>query len=389
MSVNGNNFVILDETHHPLLSEPQKSEFAYFATDTNFGVGCDNMLVVQACTDDVLKQINSNRRYWRQLPDVSGADYLFRMFEPNGEEALSCGNGLKCIASYLYSRYGFKRAKIATEVPLDQPRVVMIGTDSDSQMSWVNLGFPRRVPEPLFHPPGSQAKEGPIDWIDGIQIKLRENDLAPYTTERQLTLSGHLVFTGEPHLVLLASGLSVPELNHTLFTATTDGIKKDEHADRRVNFGSSLIQLIGSIVNKTYRHVFPAGININFVRPLPQNQIVEYRCFERGIEKETLACGTGAMAVAFVMRHLQKVSDRLITVIPHRCRYYQPDAEIRVEEKPEGWVLSSRPRYLFAGNYHFTSAYDQPGENVRRHRTQNFTGIVESSAPKFTAPATL
>ena len=48
MSVNGNNFVILDETQQPVLSERQKSEFAYFATDTNFGVGCDNLLVVQA-----------------------------------------------------------------------------------------------------------------------------------------------------------------------------------------------------------------------------------------------------------------------------------------------------------------------------------------------------
>lgn len=103
MSVNGNNFVILDETQQPVLSEPQKSGFAYFATDTNFGVGCDNMLVVQACTDDTFMEINTHRTYWKQLPEASCADYVFRIFEPSGEEAHSCGNGLKCLANYQFS----------------------------------------------------------------------------------------------------------------------------------------------------------------------------------------------------------------------------------------------------------------------------------------------
>lgn len=389
MSVNGNNFVILDETQNALLSERQKSEFAYFATDTNFGIGCDNLLVIQACTENVLQKINTNRMYWQQLPESASADYLFRMFEPSGEEALSCGNGLKCIASYLFSRYGLKQAKITTEIPLEKPRVVMIGTDSNTHMSWANLGFPRRVPQSLYHSSGSQITDEQIDWIEGIQVEFRENDLSPYATERRLTLSGHLVFTGEPHLVVLESGLSVPGLSRTLFTATTNETIKGKQTDRRVNFGSSLIQLIGSIVNKSYRHIFPSGININFVRQLPQKQCIEYRCFERGIEKETLACGTGALAVAFVMRRLQKISEGGITVIPHRCRYYQPDAEIKVEEKPDGWVLSSRPRYLFAGNYHFISAYDQPGEKARFERAEQFKGIAESSEPKSAALVTL
>ena len=365
MSVNGNNFVILDETQQPVLSELQKSEFAYFATNANFGIGCDNMLVVQNCTDSVLRKINEDRRYWTQRLESSCADYVFRMFEPNGDEALSCGNGLKCIASYLFSRYGLKQAKIATEIPFKQPRVVKIGTDSHAQTSWVNLGFPRRVPESLYLHPPSTMTDDPIDRVDGIQVTFRENDLAPYSKKRQLTLSGYLVFTGEPHLVVTETGLSIPEVSRTLFTASTSGMNEKFNADRRVSFGSTLIRLIGEIVNKTYGHVFPAGINIDFVRCLPGKPIIEFRCFERGIEKETLACGTGALASVFVMRRLDLISDRIISVWPHRCRVYQPDAEITVEEKPDGWVLSSRPTYLFSGNYYFSSTYDELGEKVR------------------------
>ena len=125
MSVNGNNFVILDETQQPVLSELQKSEFAYLATDTNFGVGCDNMQVVQTCTDSILRKISEDRRYWPQWPEASRADYIFRIFEPSGEEALSCGNGLKCIASYLFSSaYNEQGEKVQSEAKEHRPVMV-------------------------------------------------------------------------------------------------------------------------------------------------------------------------------------------------------------------------------------------------------------------------
>ncbi len=44
----GNNFVIVDETDHSQLSEADMSRFAFQATSTSFGVGCDNLLVASA-----------------------------------------------------------------------------------------------------------------------------------------------------------------------------------------------------------------------------------------------------------------------------------------------------------------------------------------------------
>jgi len=54
----------------------------------------------------------------------------------------------------------------------------------------------------------------------------------------------------------------------------------------------------------------PAGTNVNFVCPLKGNTI-SIRTYERGVEDETLACGTGAVAGAIVMAHKMKINSPL------------------------------------------------------------------------------
>jgi diaminopimelate epimerase len=349
----GNNFVIVDETTDLLLSEQEKSRFAYQATNISFGIGSDNLLVIQACHSKTLENIQRDRHYWEHIPSPDSADFIFRMFEPDGKEALCCGNGLICVADYLCHQYGIDNIHIMTEIPLATPNVIAIGTEFEESLSWVNLGYPRRMPKALINPTAAKPFDDDIDIVDNLEVTFRNYDLKPFTDAVSLSLSGYLIFTGEPHLVIFPnSGLSVATLGETLFPGQIAATTTQE---KRVNFGSWLMDHIGNHINKYCAEIFPAGININFAHIDERTGKVMYRCFERGINKETLACGTGALAVAYVAERLNRVSSNLITVIPHRCTWDLPGAQFQVKKETQGWSLHGRATRLVNGTFMLTS----------------------------------
>ena len=121
---------------------------------------------------------------------------------------------------------------------------------------------------------------------------------------------------------------------------------------RRVSVGTWLVRRIGMFLNDQFKSYFPAGINVNFARVESARNTVEYRCFERGIFRETLACGTGAVACAVTARHLGKVGPECVTVLPHLCRWHDTGAVMQVlEESDETWSLRGFPRRLIEGNF--------------------------------------
>lgn len=334
---HGNNFVIVDEIVKPVLTESEKSGFAYQATSTDYGVGSDNFLVIQLCTPEILNEIRAFRGYWNRLPNSRDAKYIFRMFEPDGKEAFSCGNGLMCISDYLHERYGVKSTRIMTEIPTPTPTALTIGTDLKDELYWANMGPPRRIPSKMVNIPNSSLFHNKIESVN-IEIKFAANGLTNSEKGISLKLSGYLVFTGEPHLVVFTENGFFPEkLAGSVFTFSSNR-----------DFGSRVIHQIGMYLNKKMS-CFPKGVNINFVRVHPRSEILEYRTFERGINHETQACGTGAIAVSFIAKHLNLINKDKITVWPFLCRQYKPDAQIRVRESRDDYILYGKPVLLFEG----------------------------------------
>jgi len=353
----GNNFLIVDETRSRHIREEEKPAFARQVTDVNFGVGADGVLFLQPCRPDIMREINETNNYWEELPAFPHVNLMFRLFEPNGEESFSCGNGLMCVASYLYHSEKLASTRILTQVPTSHPKTISIGTNPKEETNWANMGTPKRVPREVADLSIRTPLDDAIDVLSNISITFRAHDLHPYTDESTLNLTGYLVYTGEPHLVIFPqSGFSNENLKNVMFVGTDQETPADGHIERRVTFGSWLIHHIGTYLNHRHLKMFPRGINVDFVQ-IPDENVAEYRCYERGINKETLACGTGALAVSFVARHLGITTKKQIDVWPHRSRWYQPQAHIRVEQNEKSWLIHGKPEMLLEGEFFAKKSY--------------------------------
>ncbi|ACF13397.1 Diaminopimelate epimerase [Chloroherpeton thalassium ATCC 35110] len=116
------------------------------------------------------------------------------------------------------------------------------------------------------------------------EIKL--NMLVPKDFRDAFSVDGHecvFVDTGSPHAILYVE-----------------------------NLDETHVVEIGQKIRHNQEH-FPGGTNVNFVQILSSEKI-RVRTFERGVEDETLACGTGAVASALMSYRLGKVSAKSVCV---------------------------------------------------------------------------
>jgi len=72
-----------------------------------------------------------------------------------------------------------------------------------------------------------------------------------------------------------------------------------------------VVEQARKIINTNYS---AEGCNINFVEQL-NDETFKVRTYERGVENETLACGTGATAVAIAMHKMNKSSCNYIKLV--------------------------------------------------------------------------
>ena len=244
-----NDFVLIE-------SDAQRdwSKLAIAMCDRHLGIGADSLLLL--------------------LPSAR-ADFKMRIFDADGSEAETCGNGIRCLAKYVFEKGCTSPAaeEITIETIAGISRVRLEKKDGRLVKIWANMGKPEfsadRIPVTI------KSGEGCVVDIKSI--------LCYRVTIEGIDLALNCVSMGNPHAVHFCQEL-VSEFP---------------------------LSRIGPKVEKL--PVFPNRINFEIARVLSPNHL-EARVWERGVG-ETLACGSGACAIAVASKLLgfteQKVDIKL------------------------------------------------------------------------------
>jgi diaminopimelate epimerase len=136
----GNDFVVLDAVHQSFI--PTSAQ-ARFLADRHFGVGCDQILVVEEPT----------------RPDV---DFRYRIFNADGGEVEQCGNGARCFARFVHDRGLTEKREIRVET---RAGIIAPRLEADGQVT-VDMGVPRLTPSDVPFESDSSDVVQPLQVAD-------------------------------------------------------------------------------------------------------------------------------------------------------------------------------------------------------------------------------
>ncbi len=234
----GNDFVVIDGIRQSLSLTPEQVRLI---SDRHFGVGCDQLLVVEPAQDEA-------------------ADFYYRIYNADGSEAETCGNGARCFAHFIRD----KGLTYSDEIVLETRAGLLCTRIEDGGLVTVEMGVPR------FDP-------GVVPFIADGPEPVYRLDLDGESVEISV------VSVGNPHAVLLVDDvLTAP--------VASLGPKIEYHAR------------------------FPQRANVGFLEIDDRNN-VRLRVFERG-SGETLACGSGACAAVAVGRRRGLLDERVLVELP-------------------------------------------------------------------------
>ena len=152
----GNDFVVLDGIRQSLSLTPE--QLCYLA-DRHFGVGCDQILLVEKATQP-------------------GVDFRYRIFNADGGEVEQCGNGARCFVRFVHEQGLTDKREIRVETMkgLITPRL-----EGDGNVT-VDMGVPRFLP-------------AEIPFLADDDVIIHMLDVADETLETSV------VSMGNPHVV--------------------------------------------------------------------------------------------------------------------------------------------------------------------------------------------
>jgi diaminopimelate epimerase len=219
MQGQGNDFVVLDGVRQEVALD---GNAVRALADRHFGVGCDQVLVVEK-------------------PASGANDFLYRIYNADGDEVEQCGNGARCFARFVLDEGLTTKREIAVETKsgVIRPKI------EDSGQVTVDMGVPRFDPSDV---PFVAAQASALTYeirVAGLPVQVS------------------VLSMGNPHAVQLVEDVERAPV-------TTQGPLIERHP------------------------AFPKRVNAGYLQPLTRSH-VKLRVWERGAG-ETLACGTGACA---------------------------------------------------------------------------------------------
>lgn len=252
-------------------SVENKEEAARLLSDRHFGVGSDGLILINPS---------------------EVADFEMEMYNADGSRGKMCGNGIRCVAKYVYD-YGLTdKTKISVETLGGIKYLDLTVEDGKVVLVRVDMGEPILEADKI---PVAAGKEKVID--EPIVVDEKE-----YRTTS--------VSMGNPHTVVYMDEIATLDLE-------------------KIGPGFEC------------HPWFPDRVNTEFVKVI-DDTLLEMRVWERG-SGETLACGTGACAVA-VASILNGLAKREVTV-----RLLGGDLKIEWDEKTNHVFMTGPAAVVFDG----------------------------------------
>ena len=266
----GNDYVYVN-CFEEEVKEP--SRLATIISDRHFGVGSDGLILI--------------------LPSKV-ADCKMRIFNADGSEAQMCGNGIRCVAKYVYDHKITQKNPLAVETLAGIKTIQLFTQNGKVASARVNMGKP-----------GLMRSEIPMI---GKETQVVDELL---TLESGVSYRITCVSMGNPHCVIFVDNFDTIDL---------------------VKHGTEIEQ----------NRLFPERTNVHFVKIHTPKEFT-IKTWERG-SGITQACGTGASAVC-VAGVLNKRTDRKILA-------HLPGGDLELEWAEDGNVYMTGPATeVFTGEW--------------------------------------
>ncbi len=217
----GNDYVYVNLFEETVADAPK---LATVVSDRHFGIGSDGLITIGPSDT---------------------ADFRMRIYNSDGSEAEMCGNGIRCVAKYVYDHKMTEKTEISVETGAGIKQLTLYVQDEKVQQVRVDMG------EPILDPTR-------IPVLSGKNPVIADSIIVGNMEWRMTCVS-----MGNPHAVVFVKDVA-----------------------------SFPIEQFGPLFEKHER--FPKRTNTEFVQIISRTE-VSMRVWERG-SNETWACGTGTCA---------------------------------------------------------------------------------------------